>query len=592
MNDARIHEDRGGLPEARGERLAWIGLAALVLLLKGMMIVHYRVDSDETQHAHVVWSWTQGQLPYRDFFDNHMPLFHMACAPFFHLLGEHSFILIELRLAMLPFFFVCLWAVFKLTATLFSRRLAPWACLAAAALPGFLYTSTEFRPDILWAAVWLTALVVALCGKFTLKRAFLLGLLLGADLAISIKTPVLWTALAVSAGIAFALNASLGREKTPWPRMALSLAAIAAGAVLIPGAIILYFAAKGAFWIMYYCVIRHNMLPGLKRWGHFSFNRWIFPVSIPALIALGVFTYRQAPNHATGVRRVILLLTPCCFAALLFTYSPEVTRQDVLPYFPLLPLVAAPFLDWARKRIPSLETKFFTWIASAVCFLELLCAWNSDPLRTNRLKVTTHSIEDVLLLTSPGDYVMDSEGDYIFRMRPYYWAFETVTKARMRLGLIQDHLRERLEKTGTVLCYLPAAHITPATSLFIVSNYIPFDPGALDLGVAGKELGAPSGNGDYSFNVAIPATYAIVSESGETAGVLDGVPYAGPVRIDAGRHVFHRTSGAGRVAIFLDRALAQGFHPLFDKSEKVIEAEEKQLQQKGAKSAKNPGPEF
>lgn len=29
------------------------------------------VNSDEPQHLHVVWELTQGQVPYRDVFDNH-----------------------------------------------------------------------------------------------------------------------------------------------------------------------------------------------------------------------------------------------------------------------------------------------------------------------------------------------------------------------------------------------------------------------------------------------------------------------------------------------------------------------------------------
>jgi len=554
-------------------------LFAVAIVLKAMVILHYRADSDETQHAHVVWAWSHGQLPYRDIFDNHMPLFHMVCAPLFHLLGEHSYILVELRLAMLPFFFVCLWCVYLLAETLYSRRIAPWASLCAAAIPTFFYTSTEFRPDILWAALWLLSLVIALRGSFTLKRAFVFGILLGLTLSVSIKSPVLWTALAISSAIALGLNAWLGKAKTPWPRIRLYLAVIALGAILIPGSILLFFASKGALWLMYNCVIGHNMLPGLKRWGHFSFNRWIFPASIPALIALAVFVYRQAPDPATAMRRVVLFLTPCAFPALLYSYSPEITRQDALPYFPLLPLAAIPFLIWLKARLPSphLESTFFARVLPAVCLAELLCVWHLNPLRSDRLKVTTRSIHDVLLLTHPNDYVMDSEGDYIFRPRPDYWAFETVTKARMRLGVIQDPLPAHLAQTETTVCYLYSAHVLPAATIFIVSNYMPFDRSALDLGVAGKELDASSGDGTYSFNVAIPATYAVVSESGVTAGELDGAPYHGPVHLASGHHLLRRTSGSGRVAIFLDRALAAGFHPLFDASEKIIETERHHL---------------
>jgi hypothetical protein len=142
------------------------------------------------------------------------------------------------------------------------------------------------------------------------------------------------------------------------------------------------------------------------------------------------------------------------------------------------------------------------------------------------------------------------------------------------MGLIKDDLPEHLEKTGTQLCNLYAAHILPAASQFIMSNYLPFDPATSDLGAAGKELKTPSGDGTYSFDVAIPATYAVVSESGTTAGVLDGAAYLGPVRLGAGHHLFHRTSGAGRAAILLDRAVAEGFHPLFDVSEQIIKREQ------------------
>ncbi len=69
------------LPPPGFERTAFLILAAMVLALKVLAIYHFRSDSDETQHAHVVWSWVTGKLQYRDVFDNHMPLFQMACAP-------------------------------------------------------------------------------------------------------------------------------------------------------------------------------------------------------------------------------------------------------------------------------------------------------------------------------------------------------------------------------------------------------------------------------------------------------------------------------------------------------------------------------
>src|SRR5579862_2818049 len=117
------------LPARGFERKAFLVLAVLVLVLKVLAIYNFRADSDETQHAHVVWGWVTGQLQYRDYFDNHMPLFHMLCAPAMALLGERADIMICLRWVLLPLYFVSLLAVWRLTAILYSRRAAPWSAL-------------------------------------------------------------------------------------------------------------------------------------------------------------------------------------------------------------------------------------------------------------------------------------------------------------------------------------------------------------------------------------------------------------------------------------------------------------------------------
>ena len=72
------------------------------------------MDSDEPQHLHVVWNWSQGRVAYRDFFDNHTPLFHLLMAPLLCLLGERADILNVMRLFVIPFYLVSIWAVHRL----------------------------------------------------------------------------------------------------------------------------------------------------------------------------------------------------------------------------------------------------------------------------------------------------------------------------------------------------------------------------------------------------------------------------------------------------------------------------------------------
>ncbi|HEX4085886.1 MAG TPA: glycosyltransferase family 39 protein [Chthoniobacteraceae bacterium] len=574
MTQTSSLEDARRLPPAGFERKAFYGLAALVLVMKALAILHYRVDSDETQHAHIVWGWATGQLPYRDLFDNHMELFQMLCAPLFRLLGETPYIIPELRVAILPIFGLCLWAVYSLAETLFSRRIAPWAALAAAAMPLFFYTSTEFRPDDLWAAFWLLALAVAARGRFTVGRAAAFGLMVGLAAAVSLKTVVLVAALLTATIIAMAYALARG-WRTGIMGSGVRLLVILAVGVIPPAALVFYFWRQGALPIMRYCVIDHNMVPGLKRWGHFSLHFWDFPLGVACMAAYAGLIFHQTRDTGLAIRRTFVLLTPFLYLALLLSYWPDLTREDNLPDTPLLPLALAPVFILLDSLVRSAERRrrFLSYGLPALCFAELLWTWNANPLRNDRVKGTTEGLRDVLRLTHPGEMVMDAKGDYIFRPRPYYWVIETVTRARIRMGLIRDRLQDKLVQYSPRVCYLYAAHLLPDASLFVVSNYMPFDPLALDVGVLGKVLPNPAPDGTFSFEVAIPGRYAVVSESGDTQGTLDGTPYSGPVELNAGHHTFHRTGGSGRAAIFLDRAAAAGFHPLFNQSLKMIAAE-------------------
>ena len=569
------------LPARGFERTAFLALGALLLGLKVLAIYHFRADSDETQHASVVWSWVTGRLQYRDYFDNHMPLFQMACAPLMALFGERADIMVWLRWAMLPLYLVCLWAVYRLTDLLYSRRAAAWSALSAGAFWLFFLTSSEFRTDDLWAAFWLVSLVVAVSGQFTIKRAFGFGLVVGLAFAVSLKTVVLVLGLGTATAVAMALAWRRGDRPAVTPTAA-RLAAIVAGALIPPAATVSYFWWQGAYPIMDYCVIWHNVVPGLKRWGHFSLHLWYYPVSLAGLSVYGWLIFRQTADTRLAIRRAIVALTPWFFLFLLWSYWPDITREDDLPYTPLIPFSLVPLLmlAGAPARAGQWRRYFWTYGLPLVVLCECVATFKLKSLGKNRLRVTTHSIADVLAITDPRDFVMDNKGDYVFRRRADYWIYDVITRERMSKGTVQDDLVERLKATGTPLCYLFLMHKIQADSLFVLNNYMPFDEAALDLGVAGKEL--TSAGGTYSFDVAIPATYAIVSETGPTAGVLDGAPYLGAVRLAPGRHQFHRTSGQGRAAIFLDRALKAGFHPLFDFSEKIIKKQQAEASEEAA----------
>jgi dolichyl-phosphate-mannose-protein mannosyltransferase len=142
------------------------------------LLTTFGLDSDEPQPLHVVWAWTRGLIPYRDVFDNHMPVFQALSAPLFHLLGVRADIVPPMRLAMIPLFAATIWGVWKISASIFSPRIALWTALLAAFIPPFFLTSVEYRHDDLWTALWLMVLTVSVAGRATLGRAFIAGLFL------------------------------------------------------------------------------------------------------------------------------------------------------------------------------------------------------------------------------------------------------------------------------------------------------------------------------------------------------------------------------------------------------------------------------
>src|SRR3954471_5381292 len=65
-------------------RWAWAGLAAALLAataLRAGLIVRRYFDTDELVHLHASLLVARGNLPFRDFFGHHGPLFWAALAP-------------------------------------------------------------------------------------------------------------------------------------------------------------------------------------------------------------------------------------------------------------------------------------------------------------------------------------------------------------------------------------------------------------------------------------------------------------------------------------------------------------------------------
>jgi hypothetical protein len=534
----------------------WMIVAVLALgaTLRCAVAWRFGINSDEPQHLHVVWAWTQGLLPYRDVFDNHMPLFQLLSVPALVLVGERATAVLWMRLSVLPLWVAAVLLTARIGHVLFSSRVGWWSAIIAGLFPLFFFCTLEFRPDDLWTVLWLAAITLAVGGRATPVRSLAVGLALGAALAVSLKAVMMLLAVAVAAGIALALAPTpIGSRR----RLATCTLVAAAGVIAMPGAIGLAFALgpHDAAAPFLYGTILHNLAPGPET------TRRVSPVvaaiGIAALALIGAWlAVRHTPERALGRRRAFLVSVTATYLALVYCAWPIITRQDMLPVIPLLAvLVTALACD--VPRLAAAGAVLLPIIASVELLVVLLNPkWHpreADP----RLALTA----DVLRLAPRGTFVFDAKGESIFRPRPVYWVFEAITRDRMQRGLIADDIAARLVNTRTCVVvdgadYLPAGTRRWLRTHFLrVASHAP----AGDVRVAGARFD-PAGEG---FDVGIPATYALIGPPGSTPhGVLDDRPYDGPRPLAAGFHRYRPDANEAPVALLWAPAVAEGFSPL------------------------------
>ncbi len=506
-----------------------LGLFGLLVLLALRILYAWtlRVDSDEPQHLHIVWAWTQHLLPYRDVFDNHTPLFQWLLSPALAFLGERADIVALMRIAVIPFYLLTLAAAWWMARRLWSVRVAWVATLLLAVFPIFFIPTVQFRTDDLWAPLWVLAVAVLVSGRLSVTRLALTGLLVGLDFAVSLKTlPLLLTALTTGILLALMWRIRFAHwSLKPWLRGLLPFLLMSA---LPLGLFALFFALHHAWSQAWYGTVLHNMTPGLGDWRDGIWRFLFFPA---ALLWMSILAWRRlasSPHPQQTLRRLFVLVSAILYIGALFSFWPLLTVQDLLPVLPLLfvATVGAYLLGSGRKA--TLWVSVILVVEIGLLFV-LRPPWQDQYLREE------HLLAKVLQYSRPGTYVMDAKGAAIFRPRPIYWVFEDVTLRRIQLGLIQPHLQADLIRTATPL--LMNYRIPTWDQRFIARSYLPL---AGRLWVAGQRFPLLAGQ-PRIVNVGIPQSYVLVDAKGPVAGTIDGHD------IQRGQ-AWHLTSGKHRIS--------------------------------------------
>lgn len=553
-------EERNGVSSRESVlALTFLGAATLLRL---PYTLHYRFNSDEPQHLHVVWAWTRGLLPYRDVFDNHSPLFHALMAPLLALIGERADALTIMRFAMIPFALLAIWLTYLIAVCVYGRRVAIWSAVLLGIHYEFFFKSIEFRSDNLWTVGWLATLAVIVSGPPSAGRALATGALLGTNLCVSQKTLLMVGSLAGAAVLTVWLS-NRARRATQWARAGRLAGASVAGFVVAPLAVGGFFATQGAYGALVYGAFKHNILTGLGAWH----DEWR-PVLLVAGLALTAWLAFSRVRSAGGDRlrllRVLIVLTTSIYVLSLETVWPLVTGQDYLPLFPLLAILIVSGLHrWERhlrERAPEGGTT--TPLAAATLLVALLVELGvvvlKGPVWRDRASSQTALVADVLKITDRDDPVMDTKGETIFRTRPFPWVLETITIARLSRGLIPDTIAEDMVRAHCYVAVEDSTRFPSRGRAFLNENFV--SVGALR--VAGRILHTPRGpRTPAEFEVAIPGRYAVVTLQGTATGTLDGATYSGPRVLGVGPHEFVPDRDESRLAVVWARAVERGLSP-------------------------------
>jgi hypothetical protein len=329
-----------------------------------------------------------------------------------------------------------------------------------------------------------------------------------------------------------------------------------AGVLIAPTLVVSFFAFKGALPQMYYCVIEHNLTSGIAPLELMTQRAWDirFWLFIP-MLAGGMWMSKHDTQSGRGPKILFLLAVTGSFCPLLFTFWPLVSKQDFLPYYPLLMLAIAWPLVGLGEWIASITWwPIFLPPFLVVCWQVSSIVQTHPPFKQTNQK-NEQIIADTLNLTQRGETVMDAKGQTIYRERAYYYVFEQLTRERVERGELLDDVPKWLMADRTPVV-VESNWLTQTTGHFVNRNYVSVG----SVLVLGMRI-TISQVRHVQFEVKIPEKYAIVGRHGKVSGTLDGTVIVGPRDLTAGIHDLDLNSPEDAVAIVWSRAIEKGYSP-------------------------------
>lgn len=548
-------------------------LIGFSLLIQGYLLANRWLGPDETQHLHATWAVAQGQLPYRDFWENHTPLLYYCLSPLILLLDEGGQIIFIARGIMFLLVLGILYATYKIAKICYGTQVAILGVLLLTYMVIFTVMAIETRPDI-------PLVLLELVSFYLFIKAFQSNIEMDAEVVVKEDPKVFAQKFQQSPFIisGFCLGiAFLFSPKALFPFTALSLAFFIFRCLHRKIRTILQHTKSWFFFCAAFCSPILLCLVFFTIHGaHTDFIEWIFihnftypdrfsPIPVMTMsesiggwvmIIGGIFiTVRDFMRQRAIPITQGTLLVSCLVMALIYIFlMPAPYPQTQLLFLPLAAMygglflkriaekVLSPWNNSPNMAIPQVIYKFLYIGALTACFftgifipLHVLLSQTKPFYKTNERQLKT--MEYVLKVTSPNDVVFDGTGLYVFRPHAYFYC-NLVKGIRMLIkneAIPNDIPKNLIEKQCKIVVYDYRIRDLPDDiQEFLRENYVKIMD---EVYVAGKHLTEDELlDQPIRFHTFVPGIYTVKTEEENAEVFIDGKLCGEDIFLSSGNH--------------------------------------------------------
>lgn len=381
------------------ETFFWLALSLLWLYFS----FFHGFDDDEFQHCHNAYLIWKGFVPYRDFFEHHLPLYHILFSPLF-IFGEKPSTIFAFRLVSLVSSGTVFFLIYRFLKGKYTKDVAVFLTGLLFFVPMYLLKMTEARPESIAMLLFTLVVILIFDGTQETKIVFLAGFLSGLMVCFSLKYIFSWLGLFTGFFV-------LRSKKS--------------GEIFLGGFL------SGIFPLFFYALIK-GILPEFIRSTVLLNIRWKYKFSpagylYESFVTAGVLMACAISSIIAQIftsdlkKNAILSLCLVFFCFLGIVVVPVPYRQLYLPLLIICTICAGPV---ARNLFDIIEEKNIKPIVAGIVWI---CAI-SNSLAIIKNEITQTNFADIRKMEkidaiSPGIPVFDGRALMFYRMHTTYYGF-------------------------------------------------------------------------------------------------------------------------------------------------------------------------